>query len=391
MYQAALQLDFHRGAIDAELQLPLERLRTALGRQVTQQSIVRDTAGIADYVLRGLSASLPDGRGFQIELIALPRLSSMEGALYVVTRIRLTPPSGAAADLFDLHCSVLDRVPSQVVLVSVRTDWRSGIFADDPQLLAALRDGERSVRVDRRAANWGRGFASVFQLGMRHIAEGTDHLLFLLALLLPAPLLIKQGRWTGYADTRQCLFRIAKVVTAFTAAHSITLAAAAMNLVHVPSRPIEALIAGSILVSAAHALRPIFPGREAVIAGCFGLIHGLAFATTLGELGLGRWDRVASIFAFNIGIETMQLVVVAGALPPLILLSRTRLYPAVRTAAALFAGAAAAAWMAQRIWDLPTPADALVMALAQRAIWIALGLTSAGLLALRSPALRADA
>jgi hypothetical protein len=226
---------------------------------------------------------------------------------------------------------------------------------------------------------------------MRHIAEGTDHLLFLLVLLFPAPLLVRNAKWAGYSEMRPCLLQIGKIVTAFTAGHSVTLAAGAMDIVHVPSRPIEALIAVSILVSAAHALRPLFPGREAVIAGCFGLVHGLAFATTLAGLGLGRWDRVASIFGFNLGIEAMQLVVVAIALPSLILLSRTRLYSSIRAAGALFAGAIAIAWIAQRLWDLPNPADAFVMALAQRAGWIAIGLTFLGIIAQSLPALRAPA
>src|SRR5579862_5567273 len=155
------------------------------------------------------------------------------------------------------------------------------------------------------------GFASLFRLGMRHIAEGTDHLLFLLALLLPAPLLVVGSRWSGFAGARQSLVRISKVVTAFTVGHSITLALAALGVVRVPARPIEVLIAFSILVSAIHAVRPLFPGREAIVAAFFGLIHGLAFATTLGELGLGRWERVVSILGFNLGIETMQLIVVA--------------------------------------------------------------------------------
>ena len=184
---------------------------------------------------------------------------------------------------------------------------------------------------------------------MSHIAGGTDHLLFLLVLLFPAPLLVHHGKWAGSSDTRRCLLQIAKIVTAFTAGHSLTLAAGAIGVVRVPSRPIEVLIAVSILVSAVHALRPVFPGREAVIAGSFGLVHGMAFATTLAELGLGRWDRVASILGFNLGIEAMQLVAVAMVLPPLILLSRTRLYPSVRTGGAIFAGVIAMVWIAQRL------------------------------------------
>lgn len=391
MYQAAVLLDFHGSTADVELQLPVERLQTAMSIQLSPQNIERERVPIADYILRNFSASLPGGPGFRIDPIELPYLSSIEGAPYVIARLRMVPPAGARADLFDLHCGVLiDRVPSQVVLVSVRTDWRTSTFANAPQLVAVLRASDQSVRIDRTEGNWWHGFGSVFDLGMRHIAEGTDHLLFLLVLLFPAPLLVRHAKWASYSEIRPCLLKIAKIVTAFTVGHSITLAAGAMNIVHVPSRPIEALIAFSILVSAVHALRPVFPGREAFIAGGFGLVHGLAFATTLAGLGLGRWDRVASIFGFNVGIEAMQLVVVAIALPSLILLSRTRLYAAIRTAGALFAGSVALAWIMQRVWDLPNPADAFVMTLAQHAVWIAIGLTLLGVLARSSSALRAD-
>jgi hypothetical protein len=126
-------------------------------------------------------------------------------------------------------------------------------------------------------------------------AEGTDHVLLL--LLLPSPLTAIGKRWAGITGGRSSLIRTLKIVTAFTIGHSSTLALAAFGLLHVPSRPIEVLIAISILVSAIHALRPMFPGKEARIATFFGLIHGLAFASRLGALGLGRWERVAGILA----------------------------------------------------------------------------------------------
>jgi HupE / UreJ protein len=215
------------------------------------------------------------------------------------------------------------------------------------------------------------GFTSVFRLGMRHIAEGTDHLLFLLALLLPAPMIAVGSRWAGFAGVRHSLLRILRIATAFTIGHSITLALAALGLVRVPSRPIEVLIAVSILLSALHALRPIFPGREAAIAAFFGLIHGLAFASTLGELGLGRWERVAGIFAFNLGIETMQLTVVAATLPSLLLLSRGREYSVLRIGGALFAGCASVGWIAQRLLNVHSSVDLIVYDVARHAIWIA--------------------
>jgi hypothetical protein len=112
---------------------------------------------------------------------------------------------------------------------------------------------------------------------------------------------------------------------------------------------VEVLIAVSIFVSAAHAWRPIFPGKEAWIAAFFGLIHGLAFAATLDRLGLEHWDRVAGILAFNLGIEAMQMLVVVALLPSLMLMSRTRVYPILRLAGAGFAALASAGWIAERL------------------------------------------
>jgi hypothetical protein len=272
MYQAAVLLDFRGTAAEAELQLPAERLQSALGTELSQRTIGKERARITEYVLRDFSASLADGRSFRIELIDAPRFSNMDGAPYVVTRLRLVPPGGSGAEQFDLHCDVLlDRIPSQVILVSIRTDWRTSTFANDPQLLAVFRGPDSTVRVDRANGNWWNGFGSVFRLGMRHIAEGTDHLLFLLALLLPAPLLAGRVRWKGYAGARRCLLQIGKVVTAFTAGHSVTLAAGAMNLVHVPAWPIEVLIAFSIFPRYTHCVRSFRAGNRssrAVSAWC---------------------------------------------------------------------------------------------------------------------------
>jgi hypothetical protein len=163
-------------------------------------------------------------------------------------------------------------------------------------------------------------------------------------------------------------------VTAFTVGHSITLTLAAFDAVTIPSRPVEVLIAVSILVSAVHAFHPIFPGKEALIAAFFGLIHGLAFAATLDRLGLGRWERVAGILAFNLGIETMQMLVVAAILPSLMLMSRTRAYPILRIGGAAFAGAASVGWIVERLLDVQTPVDTIVNAFARHALLIAVNL-----------------
>jgi len=275
--------------------------------------------------------------------------------------------------------------PAIRILAQNRNETQSFYELDYAQAGSGADSADSNWRSVVRGWMGKAGFASLFRLGMRHIAEGTDHLLFLLALLLPAPLLVVGSRWSGFAGARQSVVRILKVVTAFTVGHSITLALAALGVVRVPARPIEVLIAFSILVSAIHAVRPIFPGREAIVAAFFGLIHGLAFATTLGELGLGRWERVVSILGFNLGIETMQLIVVAATMPSLVLLSRMRSYSILRIGGALFAALASVGWIAERLFGLHSSVDVVVNGVAHQSVWIAVGLFLISMFCWRTP------
>src|SRR6266567_2101886 len=268
-----------------------------------------------------------------------------------------------------VNCLV-PRDPNIRILAQSRNERQSFYQLDYAQAGGSSEPASLKGRATIRGWMGAVGFASIFRLGMRHIAEGTDHLLFLLALLLPAPLLVVGPRWAGFAAVHHSLLQILRVVTAFTIGHSITLAIAALGLVRVPSRPIEILIAVSILVSAAHALRPLFPGREAIIAAFFGLIHGLAFAATLGQLGLGWWPRLAGTLGFNLGIETMQLIVLASTMPSLVLLSRTPAYAILRTGGALFAGFASMGWIAERLLNVHSSVDVIVDGVAHRAVWI---------------------
>ncbi|MBV9506480.1 MAG: HupE/UreJ family protein [Acidobacteriia bacterium] len=266
-----------------------------------------------------------------------------------------------------------------VRIVAQKRNERQSLYELDYEQVEPARASQLAPWNTFRVWLNGGQVASLFRLGMRHIAEGTDHLLFLLVLLLLAPLLVAGGRWGSPVSARQSLLRILGIVTAFTVGHSITLSLAAFGVVSVPARPVEVLIAVSIFVSAVHAFRPIFPGREALIAAFFGLIHGLAFAATLDRLGLGRWERLAGIFAFNLGIETMQMLVVAAILPSLMLMSRTRAYPVLRIGGAIFAGAASTGWIIERLFDINANIDILVNAFARHSLLIAINLFAVSL------------
>ena len=354
----------------------------------------------AQRVLRDISITV-DGKNASPVLVsqkfpAIQEIKEGVGEIQIDFTVDL-PPGGAhrrivfenhhqnAISAYLVNCLV-PRDPNIRILAQNRNETQSFYQLDYSQPGSGSKPVFSKVWSNLRGWMSSVGFASIFRLGMHHIAEGTDHLLFLLALLLPAPLLALGSRWAGFAGARRSLFQILKVVTAFTIGHSITLALAALGLVRVPGRPIEVLIALSILLSAIHALRPLFPGREALIAAFFGLIHGLAFAATLEQLGLGRWERVAGILAFNLGIETMQLIVVAATIPSLVLMSRTRAYPFLRIGGALFAGVASVGWIAERLLGVHNPVDVLVNSVAQHGVWIAVGLFLLSIACWRYPA-----
>lgn len=125
------------------------------------------------------------------------------------------------------------------------------------------------LRVDLEDAE-GEGsssFTGMVGVGMHHIAEGTDHRLFLLTLLLPAPLRAVAGRWRGAVSTKTALRRILAITLAFTLGHSVTLAAGSLGL-PVPIGTVEALIALSILIAVARAVRPLSPPSPRS-AGCW--------------------------------------------------------------------------------------------------------------------------
>ena len=196
-------------------------------------------------------------------------------------------------------------------------------------------------------------FAVFFREGVRHIWTGYDHVLFLLALLLPAVLRRSEDRWLGVERFRPALVSVVKIVTAFTLAHSITLTLAALQVVNLPSRWVESAIAASVMLAAANNLRPFFRGREWLVTFAFGLVHGLGFASALGELGLRRENLWPTLAAFNLGVEGGQLVIVAAFLPVAYRLRATALYQR----ALLIGGSVAilliaVGWLIERVWEV---------------------------------------
>jgi hypothetical protein len=176
-----------------------------------------------------------------------------------------------------------------------------------------------------QVSSWS-AFVEYLRAGIWHIWSGIDHLLFLLSLLLPAVLVRRQRRWEAVPLAGPALLNIVKVVTAFTLAHSITLSLAAYNVIRLPSRLTESVIAASIIIAALNNVFPRVTEGRWRIAFAFGLLHGFGFASVLAEMGLPGGARLISLLAFNPGVETGQLVVVLAVMPLAYLLRATNFY-----------------------------------------------------------------
>jgi hydrogenase/urease accessory protein HupE len=333
----------------------------------------------AQRVLKSVSLSV-DGRLLPLHLVSasFPAIDEMKqgiGEIQIVFTANLPSGGGHRRLIFeDHHQSGIAVYLINCLAPEDKHIQIAGQSRNENQAYYQLDFVQGGAGTERTLLPSFSGFAGAFHLGLRHIADGTDHLLFLLALLLPAPLLVCGGRWDRRASVQRSLLQILRIVTAFTLSHSLTLALAAFGLVQLPSRPVEVLIAVSILVSAIHAIRPLFPGREAAIAAFFGLIHGLAFASALGDLGFSSWYRLVSLLGFNLGIEAMQLTVVAVTLPSLLLLSRTRAYVPLRVGGACFAAIAAIGWIVERSFNTENVIDPFVESVAHQSPWIATAL-----------------
>ncbi len=189
--------------------------------------------------------------------------------------------------------------------------------------------------------------------GIWHIWIGFDHILFLLSLLLPAVLVIQQRKWVAVHSFGQALREVLWVVTAFTAAHSITLTLAALRLVELPSRLVESTIALSVVLAAANNLKPVITQRRWMMAFGFGLIHGFGFASVLAELGLPQEALVLSLLGFNLGVEVGQLAIVAAFLPLAYWLRHSRFYRrGVFVGGSVLTLLLAAVWLAERAFNL---------------------------------------
>ena len=242
--------------------------------------------------------------------------------------LELDPKSYAIASHSDGSYAVIEldaRCPSEVR--DLHVDYR--LFFDvDPQHRGIVRiDANGTSRThtmtqtahdehfDLGGSGRMRQLGAIVKEGVLHIWTGYDHILFLLALLLPSVLRRGTDGWEPVSNLRTALKDVLRIVTAFTIAHSITLSLAALGIVTLPSRLVESVIAASVVLAAVNNLHPILRHDRWMAAFLLGLMHGFGFSAVLQDMDLPKSNLVLTLFGFNLGVEIGQLAIVAVFVP----------------------------------------------------------------------------
>jgi hydrogenase/urease accessory protein HupE len=260
-----------------------------------------------------------------------------------LTEPALRPSNTAAIERWLVDCGEGGMTNETIVidgLSATQTDTLLRIeLADGSMHTTVLRPDSPSFLVPEKPSKT-KVAGSYLGLGIEHILGGFDHLLFVLGLLL----IVRSTRL------------LIKTITAFTLAHSVTLAMAALGFVHVPQSPVEAVIALSILFLATELSKQhrgeigLTSRAPWLVAMSFGLLHGFGFAGALSEIGLPQTDIPLALLFFNVGVEVGQLMFVSGVLVVTWLIKKMKLrWPGwVEQAPAYAIGSLAAFWFIQR-------------------------------------------
>lgn len=369
--ESYLYLQVYEETVTGRFEIALADLNGALGLagtdgEITAANLGEKIAFLQGYYLEHVTISR-DGRPLAIRFREHDLLEADGG--FVLLPFDLGGLEGVPETLSFEYSVLFDEEPSHRGFLLVEHNWATGTFANENRISLIFSPSSRRQDFSLTTSGRLRGFLAVVRLGVEHIWEGIDHILFLVALLLPAVLRREDGKWQAVDRLAPALIQIVKIVTAFTVAHSVTLSLASLGLLHLPGKLVEVVIAGSIAIAAADLIVPLFKGRIWLIVAGFGLFHGFGFAGALSEMGILREHLGLSLLGFNLGVEIGQVVIVAALVPLLFLARRLAAYRrVVLPAAAVFMILVSGAWVVERAFEVDLPIRELLPSAVQEVI-----------------------
>lgn len=338
-----LYLDLDRSEIridvalrDMELLVRMDRNRD---NSITWQELQARRAAITRVVEQGITLSSASGAACSLAGQQWGVSRHSDGR-YVAGLYRVNCPAGEAPARLEYNL-LFDRDTLHRGLLEIRQDGST--------VLTAMAPDKNSIRLTEQTTGLWTTFASFTYEGVVHLLIGLDHMLFLLILVLPATLVTTRSKGDPEASLKQRVIQLAGIVTAFTAAHSLTLALSALGLVRLPIAWVETVIALSIALAALNVAWPILGRKTWKLAFGFGLIHGFGFASVLSDLTSGTPSLAVALAGFNLGVELGQLALLLVGFPLLYMLGHNHLYQrAVVPMIVLGVGTVSLIWVAER-------------------------------------------
>ena len=344
------------GGVRGKIELTLTDLDIAVGLDEDQDGKVSDAEvaaradRIVDYIKQRIGVGA-QGQWFDLQF-GQWEIASLPLGRYLL--LPYTATDATPSPILDLRYEVLfDQDPAHRGFLVITDNQYTGVV-DRGEETSLVFGPETAVQTfDLTADSRWRSFRDFVWQGVWHIWIGIDHILFLLALILPAVLMRRDDRWVSVDSAGAALWNVIKIVTLFTIAHTITLTLAALDIFTLPSRLVESIIALSVVIAAVNNVWPILHGHIGWLVFGFGLFHGFGFASVLAELVRSQSNLVVNLLGFNVGVELGQIAVVAVLVPILFALRHSSVYlrallPWGSTAIALLA----LGWFVERAFDL---------------------------------------
>lgn len=372
---------YETGGVEGHFDLGVEDLKRYLGLDLKLHPTLEEAEVykevIRSYILKHASFSSRYGE-HEISFTDEVSILWLSAGSFVVSNFYLENMETVPDNLEVSFTVFLDENPMHTNGLGIEYNWKAGLINNEKIIALDFTTSHRTKNLDLTDTSVWKGFLAMIKQGMLHIWVGMDHVLFLLALILPSVVrrrnsLLGEGSvaveesgyyiwgWQPVQKFRPAFLYILKIVTFFTIAHTITLSLASLKIVVLPSWLVESIIAFSIGLAAFHNIRPIFKGRDWIIAFVFGLFHGFGFATVLGELGFRGENLSLSLLGFNIGVEIGQIVIIALIFPFLFLMRKLKLYPKFMVIMSVFLIVVSAYWMIERLFDVDFPFDEYIL------------------------------
>lgn len=363
--QSYIYLRFQENAVGGRFEISTKDLNKVFGLQLTPGFAIADVnshiPSIQEYLLQNASFSSITGDGYQIRFTAPDILRAKSFGDFLLLKFELQGVKNIPDKINIQYDAFIQDIPGHTALVVIEENTKTGVSNNESMYSLQFSPGKTKQELSTTDNFLMRSFLAMVKSGIWHIWIGFDHILFLLALLLPSVLryrskdevpTLHSGQWKPLERFNPALRNIIKIVTCFTIAHSITLCLAAFQIISLPPRLIESVIAISIALAAIHNIYPLISSKEWLIAFVFGLFHGFGFASVLAEKELAGDYLGLAVFGFNLGVEIGQLAIIVLVFPVLYLLRQSSLYPRIRVFGSILLIFISLYWFIERAFDV---------------------------------------